>query len=138
VSARIIVHSLAHAEAALAAATALDRPVTLLSAPGAGASAGPRWFLALIAAAARDHPAARYETVLDCADEPGTALAALRAGCKRVIFLGTVDTRAKLAEIAAAIGARLEAGEGRALDLLGQRDAEAACRAFINETGSSG
>jgi hypothetical protein len=132
VSPRIVVHSPAHAKAALAAAAALDRPVTLQSAGGAGAAAGPRWFLALVAQAARDHPAARYEAVLDCADEPGTVLAALRAGCRRVLFTGGGEAAGKLSETAVATGAAIEAREeGRALDLLGVRDPESACRAFL-------
>ena len=130
-SPRIVVHSPAHAKAALAGAAALDKSVILLSAPGAGAAAGPRWFLALVAQAARDCPAARYEAVLDCADEPGTALAALRAGCRRVIFSGGAEMAEKLSQIAAATGAAIEAGEGRVLDLLGARDPESACRVFL-------
>jgi hypothetical protein len=136
VSARVIVHSPAHAKAALAAAAALERPVTLQSAAGAGAAAGPRWFLALVAEAARACPRAQFDAVLDCADEPGTVLAALRAGCKRVIFTGPAETRQKLAEIAAATGAAIESGEGTLLDLLGARDGEAACRAFLAEPGT--
>jgi hypothetical protein len=132
VSPRIIVHSPGDARAALAAAAALGVPVTLASAAGAGAYAGPRWFLALVAAAAREFPAARYDAVLDCADEPGTVLAALRAGCKRVVFSGAAGSRRKLAEIAAAMGAAIE-GEGAetTLDLLNHRDPAAACRAFL-------
>ncbi len=73
--------------------------------------------------------------MLDCADEPGAVLAALRAGCARVRFTGAAETREKLAEIAAASGAALD-GEERysALDLRDARDArdaEAACRAFL-------
>ena len=40
----VIVHSLAHAQAAVAAAQALGCPVTLVSAAGAGAYAGAPWF----------------------------------------------------------------------------------------------
>jgi hypothetical protein len=137
VSARIVIHSLAHANAALAAAASLGKSVLLLSAPGAGAAAGPRWFLALVAQAARDFPAAHYEAVLDCADEPGTALAALRAGCRRVIFTGDAEMSGKLSEIAAAMGAAIEAGEGRALDLLGERQPDSACRAFLAAAGTA-
>jgi hypothetical protein len=131
VSARIIVHAPAHARAALAAAAAHGVPVTLQSAPGAGCYAGPRWFLALVAQAARDVPAARYDAVLDCADEPGTVLAALRAGCTRVIFTGAAGPRNKLAEIAAASAATIEDGQGSALDLRAARDPESACRAYL-------
>ncbi|HXP75626.1 MAG TPA: hypothetical protein VN823_15895 [Stellaceae bacterium] len=130
-SQRIIVHSLADARAALAAASALGLPVTLASAPGAGTYAGPHWFLALVAEAAREHPGVAVDAVIDCADEAGTALAALRAGCKRVHFTGRADTREKLGEIAAALGAEIEGGDRDALDLLDQRDPEAACRAYL-------
>jgi hypothetical protein len=132
VSQRIIVHALADARAALAAAAALGRPVTLASAPGAGTYAGPRWFMALVAEAARDYPAVEVEAVIDCADEAGTALAALRSGCKRVRFTGGSALRAKLADIAGAQGATIEGEEEvAALDLLDRRDPEAACRAFL-------
>jgi fructose/tagatose bisphosphate aldolase len=132
VSARVIVHSPAHAKAALAAAAALQKPVILLSAPGAGAMTGPRWFLALVAQAARDYPAAQYEVVLDCADEPGMVLAALRAGVKRVRFTGAAQVRTKLVEIAAALGAEIEDGAPPALDLLEARDPETACRGYVS------
>ena len=55
---RIIVHSLEHAEAALAVAADLAVPVMLASAAGAGGYAGPLWFKALIAEARRKYPTA--------------------------------------------------------------------------------
>jgi hypothetical protein len=132
VSRRIIVHSLEEAQAALAAAAALGIAVTLESAPGAGAYAGPLWFKALVDEARRAHPAAVATAVLDCADEPGTALAALRAGLARVRFTGPEETRQRLAEIGAALGAAVEgASTEPALDLLAARDPEAAARAFL-------
>ena len=137
-SRRIIVHSLGDARAALAAAAALGTRITLMSAAGAGCYAGPRWFLALVVAAAREFPGAHYDAVLDCADEPGAVLAALRAGCARVRYTGAAKIREKLAEIAAASGAALDGeAEFSALDLLGRRDAEAACRAFLAAPVSS-
>jgi hypothetical protein len=134
---RIIVHSLEHADAALAAAAALAIPVTLASAAGAGGYAGPLWFKALIAEAQRDHPAADVVGLLDCADEPGTVLGALRAGIKHIRFTGDDAMRQRLGEIAAQLDAIIEGGEAPpALDLLDARDPAAACRAFLagNET----
>ena len=132
---RIIVHSLDHAVAAAAASAALQLPVTLQGAPGAGTYAGPAWFLAVIAEAQAAHPGARLDAVIDCADEAGSALAALRAGCKRVRFSGRADVAARLAEIAAAQGALIEGGEpAEALDLLGRRDPEAASREWLAGT----
>jgi hypothetical protein len=129
---RVIVHSLEHALAALQAAEERNIAVTLASASGAGAFAGPRWFLAVLAEAARAHPRATCDAVIDCADEPGTAMAALRAGAKRIAFAGGGEAAGKLAEIAAAANAAIEArAEVTALDLLDERDPLAACRVYL-------
>ena len=129
---RIIVHSLDHARAALAAAAALGVPVTLASAEGAGGYAGPLWFKALIEMAMSEQPGMAADSVLDCADEAGTALAALRAGIKRVRFTGRDDVRQRLAAIAAQLGAEIESGaRPAALDLLDARDPARACRAYL-------
>ncbi len=129
---RVIVHSLEHALAALQAAEEMSVPVTLASAAGAGAFAGPRWFLAVLAEAARAYPGAAYDAVVDCADEPGTALAALRAGVRRVAFAGGDEAGQKLAEIAAAMNAAIENGTAApALDLIDARDPLAACRVYL-------
>ena len=129
---RVIVHSLEQARAALRAAAELGVGVTLASASGAGAYAGPLWFKALIDAARKAHPEVELDAVLDCAEEAGTALAALRAGIRRIAFSGPPDVAATLAAIAAAQGATLETGPGgEALDLLDTRDPYDAARAFF-------
>ena len=130
---RVIIHSLAQAQAALAAAAELGVPVTLESAPAAGGYAGPGWWRALIDAARAAHPAADVSTVLDCGEEPGTALAALRAGVPRIRFTGAAETRERLAAIAERRGAAVEgaAAEEKVLDLLEARDPLAAARRFL-------
>jgi len=133
VSGRIIVHSLEHARAAVAAAAALGVPVTLVSAPGAGAYAGPSWFKALVDAAAAAHPETAVTAVIDCGEEAGTVLAALRAGFNRVIFTGPEAARGALADIAAARGAVLERAGTPALEILGARDPAAECRFYLAE-----
>jgi hypothetical protein len=138
VSGRIIVHSPAQAHAAVAAAAALGLEVTLASAAGAGAYAGPAWFAALVEAAAAAFPGAVVAAVIDCADEPGTALAALRGGCRRLVFAGSEEARARLEEIAAVTGAVIESPGAPSLDLLDVRDPDAACRAFLANAKSSG
>src|SRR5260221_10075180 len=130
---RIIIHSLAHARAALDAGAARGVPVTLASAGGAGGYAGPLWFKALIEAALRDHPGVSAAAVLDCGDEPGTTLGALRAGIKQVRFTGAGEVRERLAAIAAALGATLESGEAMpALDLLDAPDPTPLCPAYLS------
>ena len=137
-SRRVIVHSLDQARAALGTAAALGVTVTIESAAGAGAYAGPLWFKALIAQAREAHPGVAATDLLDCAAEAGTALAALRAGLKRVRFTGPEELRRRLQEIAAAQGAAVE-GEsaGPALDLLTAHDPEAALRAFLGGNDSA-
>lgn len=138
-SRRVIVHSLDQARAAVGAAAALGVAVTIESAAGAGAYAGPLWFKALIATAREAHPEVAVSDVLDCAAEAGTTLAALRAGLKRVRFTGPEERRRALAEIAAAQGAVVEgASKEPALDLLGARDPEAALRAFLGTKHAAG
>ncbi|WP_206035544.1 hypothetical protein [Roseomonas sp. HF4] len=111
----VTVHGLHQAEAALAAAG--PRGVLLLSAPGAVGFAGPAWFLALAAEASRRHPGRRMAAALDCADAPGTALAALRAGATIVVLDGACPAFPALTAAAAEAGARLLPGRPRALDL---------------------
>jgi len=130
---RIIVHSLAHARAALAAARDLRVPVTLASARGAGSYAGPLWFKSLIATARADFPEANVTAVLDCGGEAGTTLAALRHGFERVRFTGNKAARQPLNEIARELGAEIETGEAPdALDLLDEADPEAAARIYLS------
>jgi hypothetical protein len=129
---RIIIHSLADARAALAAAWALKSPVVLASAEAAGGYAGPAWFKALVDQARAEFPEARATAVLDCGDEAGTALAALRHGFKSVRFTGGGAALKRLKDIASQMGAAIETGRRpAALDLLDQRDPEAAARAYL-------
>jgi fructose/tagatose bisphosphate aldolase len=127
----IVIHDLEHARAALAAAAAFGRPVTLVSAPGAAGYAGAAWFLKVVERAAAEHPTARWEAVLDCADHPGHVLSALRQGAAAVRFTGTKATAAKLAAIAERTGAKVVTGRLMAFDLRGEADPWAACRRRI-------
>jgi hypothetical protein len=92
----VTVHGLAQARAALAAAG--PRGVLLLSARGAGSFAGAPWFLAVAAAAGGGAAA------VDCADAPGAALAALRAGARIVVLDGDCPSFAAVAAAAAEAG----------------------------------
>ncbi|MGH6968208.1 MAG: hypothetical protein ACREEL_06340 [Stellaceae bacterium] len=130
-AARIVVHSLDQARAALAAAAALGREVTLASAAGAGTYAGPGWFKALTEAAMGAVPAARCDTVLDCGTASGAVLAALQLGLKRARFTGDARARGRLQSIAAQLGAVVEMDAAPTLDLRGVRQPEARCRAWL-------
>ena len=103
----IVVHSLAHAVAALSAAAEQGRPVVIASAPDAGIYAGSGWFGALLAAARAAVPAAAWTALLDCGDDAGAAMGAIRAGIEGVVFTGRADATARLADIAGQRGALL-------------------------------
>ena len=129
----VVVHALDQAEAALCAAG--PRGVLLLSAPAAGGFAGPRWFLALVAEAWRRHPGVASAAALDCADAPGSALAALRAGARIIVLDGRCPAFAAVEAAAAEAGARLLPARPAAFDLgridLGRRDDRARLAAWL-------
>jgi hypothetical protein len=102
-----VVHSLAHAVAALEAAAAADRDIILLSAPDAGIYAGAGWFKAMIEAARDAVPLARFREILDCGDQAGAVQAALRARVAAAIFTGRADVAERLAAIAQQAGVSL-------------------------------
>ena len=132
----IVIHSLAHATAALAAADELGVPVTLISAPDAAAYAGPGWFRAVAEQACAAHPGVEVTAVLDCGDMTGHALAALREGVVAIRFAG--DTSGKIEDIAGQYGALVIAGRPEALDLanVAERDMMAACKAWLEKHGN--
>jgi hypothetical protein len=96
----VVVHSLVHATAALKAAVRAGRSVVLASAPGAGSYVGPGWFRELVTAAREAVPEASWSSLLDCADDRGAALAAIRSEIEGVVFTGPADVARRLADIA--------------------------------------
>lgn len=103
-------------DAALALSLAGPRGVLLLSAPGAAGSLGAPWFLAILAQARAAHPEVVHGAVLDCADAPGHALAALRAGLRDLVLDPACPGFAQVAAAAAELGGRLRAARPPALD----------------------
>ena len=101
---QIVVHTLADAVAALEAAQAAGCAVVLASAPGAAGYAGPLWFCELAAQARTAVPQAHFTAVLDCADAPGHALAAIRAGVTAIAFTFDGPPAAALRDIARQAG----------------------------------
>lgn len=92
----VVVHDLEGARAALAA----DPTAVLVSAPGAAAF----WGVGFLAALERElgHP-----LIIDCGDDAGVAMAALRAGCRDLLFTGREDVAERLASMAGKVGGRV-------------------------------
>lgn len=113
----VIVRRLADAQLAIAAAADIGCGVTLLSAPGASAALGVGGFEALAAAARATYPRVPVVTVIDCADRPGDALAALRHGFQWIRCSADGPAGRALAGAAGARGARILTVRPPALDL---------------------
>ena len=127
----VVVHGLDQALAACRAAAALGVPVCLRSGPAAAGYAGAAWFAELARAARRAQPDIRIDAVLDCGEAPGMVLAAIRRPVDAVRFAGDPAVREKLEAIAGRAGVRVDADPAPALDLAGEADPEAACRAWL-------
>jgi hypothetical protein len=105
----VVIRSAAEAASALRVATelGLDGSLPLLSLPGAGLWLGPGLFLTLVQRAAAPQPLVSPWPVLDCADAPGHALAALRGGVAAVVLDPDAPGYAAVAAVAAGLGGTL-------------------------------
>ena len=95
------------------------RPVTLLSPPLAAAWLGPLWWRALVDVA-RTRASAPLADILDCADAPGDAMAALRCGC-RALVLAPCPGFARVTAAAGTLGAVVLAARPPAMTILDWR-----------------
>lgn len=119
----LLVHDRVQGEAALALETELGLALELSTPPGLAAMAGVGYCVALEELLGRP-------LWIDCGAEPGTALAALRAGARRILLRGAPATFGKVADIAAQLGAVLrDRPPEPVLALAPGEDAAAALRA---------
>ena len=103
----VIVHHLAQAKAVMCAAGEAGVDIQLQSAPGAAAFAGVGYLNAL--GAAIDH-----ELLIDCGDDAGLVMAALRTGCRKLLFSGPADQEKRLRQMAEQSSALLRGRTDRA------------------------
>ena len=119
--AAVIVHDLDQANRVLAAAERTGRPVRLCSPPAAAPYLGPAVFKSMIDQARADNPKARATACLDCGDEAGTALAALRHGIDAISLTAAPDVLEKIADMARQSGAEIMPPPSHALDMAATR-----------------
>jgi hypothetical protein len=121
----IAVQDLDQARATLEAAGEAGLPVQLRSAPDAARYAGVGYLKAL-------SEEVGHELVIDCGDEAGLVMAALREGCRRLAFSGSEEVAQKLADMAGQLGAELrhETAPPDVLVLSPKGDARAAVLAW--------
>lgn len=102
----VIVHDLGQARQVIEIAERLDLAIELRSAPDAAAYAGVGYLHALEAALGRP-------LVIDCGDDAGLVMAALRTGCCALVFGGPDELFERLADIAGQQGAMVRHERGR-------------------------
>lgn len=133
--ATITVHGFDQAVAALRAAESSGRDIVILSAAGAARAAGAGWWRELSEQAAAAVPECDADWVLDCADEAGMALAALREGVRAIALEADDATRRRVTEIAARSGAALvRIDRAGALDLARTNNPQQECARFLANT----
>jgi hypothetical protein len=97
----VIVHHLTQAKAVLHVSRALGVEVRLRSAPGAAAFAGAGYLKAL-------GDAVGQALLIDCDDDPGIAMAALRSGSKHLLLSGPSDHLQRVGQMALRSGAQIK------------------------------
>lgn len=135
----VIVHDLAQALAAAAAAEAAGRPLVLLTPEQGLFAQGPGFWAALQRRLGSERPKAPVRLLVDCDDAPGLAQAAQRCGLRWLVFRGEGPAAERLAALLATAGGRLERRPPPALDLLGQPDPQSAAAAHLQaDRGAAG
>lgn len=96
----IVVHDLEQARAVLRSAGDWAVKVQLRSAPGAAAYAGVGYLHAL-------GEASGQMLLIDCGDDAGLTMAAMRAGCRKLEFSGSDDLHSRLQQMVELLGGRV-------------------------------
>lgn len=109
----VVVHGRAHAGLALRQGA----PVALLSAMGAASLGGAAWWRALIGDARSEYPNTPCIDILDCADAPGFAMAALRIGQRHLVLWPDCSAFEAVRSVAAGLNATVLAARPPAIDL---------------------
>jgi hypothetical protein len=110
------VHDLRQAQAVLDLARLRGADATLVTAPGSAGFAGVGFWCAV--ERALGHP-----VVIDCGDDAGLVMAALREGSRDLLFAGPEAVASKLASMAGQLGGQVRRGlDGPVLELLAEDD----------------
>lgn len=126
---RVIAYDLREAREAAAAAADAGVDLFLVSPPGAGGFWGGDFFAAMIDAVRAGFPDLVVIGFLDCGEDPGWALAALRAGVDVIRLVGPSAERAR--DIAEQQGKHVVSELPEALDLRRVEDIGAACAEWL-------
>lgn len=134
----VLVHTLAHAEAALRAAHSHSQIITLRSAPGAAHYVGLSFLEALFKGAAQACPEAKHSVIIDCGADAALAHRAMAMGFRRIAFSGPGAMRDKLGQVGRKCRAEMAPARApaHALDLLDSPDPEGDCGSYFDRRKS--
>ena len=131
----IIIHNLDQATMALQTACECNQAVTLRSTPDAAAYLSPVVFKAMIEEAAAAVPGASFKAVLDCGNQAGLVMNALRQEIHHIRADLRDNIHAKVSSMAEQSGAVvMRYDEDPTLDLNHVDDIGSACRDWFEQT----
>jgi len=129
--AAVLVRTLEQARRGIAAADRLGGEVVLLTEPGAQAWHGPGYLLEMMT------QAGALRAILDCGQDAGTAMLALRLGWSEIHLRGDPDRVGRIAAMTMAAGARFHACLPPALDLASAWPVDEALDRWLAAHGSN-
>jgi len=133
----VVVYGLSDAcAAAQAALEQAGQELAMLSPTGVAHSIGPQWFKTLLANVRARFPDLQITGILDCGPYEGHVMSALHAGMTDVHFSGASENAQKLDWIAIKAGGAIHRSFKEVLDLKGEADQLAACRAWFQAARS--
>ena len=115
-------HSLSHVDAALGAAAGSKVSVALVTPPGAAATGGPEIYLEMYRQGHEHFPETETNAVIDCGNDAGIAMRALRCGWRDLVFTGDDDVRQKLQDMLGQLGGTLGRSRPHTIDLIASSD----------------
>ncbi len=96
--------------------------VALVTPPGAAATGGPEIYLEMYRQGHAHFPETETHAVIDCGDDAGIAMRALRCGWRDLVFTGDDDVRQKLQDMSDQFGGTLRRSRPHTIDLITSSD----------------
>ena len=128
-----VVHNIEHALCVAEASERTETFVILASARDGACSLGPDVFMSIINKAAAQHPDARIEGLLDCAEDAGVALNAIRRGVPHISVDLQELTYKKIIDIANQSNTRVRKYPNSVIDLINDKNPTETISAHIME-----
>jgi len=113
-----IIHNLEHALSVAQAAIQTKSSAVLFSPRGAANSLGPDVFISMINSVSEHYPGSDIIGVLDCADNAGNALGAIRRGASHISVQLEALEYGKILDIATQLNVSVRVYPDNALDLI--------------------